>query len=424
MFKKTTLALAVCSLFATLSGCGSDSIPASVITPTPAPIPAPAPAPVPAPTISMTVTPSLGKVLNADVMLKRLDGSVLATQSTGSKGSASFTGLADNLGPLLVEVVGSASATYFDEAKGTMLPFASGQVMRAAVDAARANADIGVSALTTAAAARAGQLAGGMTAANIVAANAAIASTFGVADILLAPSLVASAADLSALPNTAAGQYALKLAALAKAADTQNNAIAAPALAMLDAMAKDLSDGSFDGKNGATALANLPYNVATFITQWLNAAQSFGLPNFASYLNAANFAVMGAGTAPVAPTLPVTPTLPPTPTPPSTVVGGPPPVGTWWGVGVSLPGDCMIKITSAGDMTMQIGVYSVTANYSGPSPDAFHNAVTVNSWDAVDDVGGAITMVSASFTKDGALQTAMSAKPGAAGVSCFNFKKF
>ncbi len=113
----------------------------------------------------MTVTPSLGKVINAVVLLKRLDGSVLATGNTGTKGSATFTGLAENLGPLLVEVLGSGSATYFDEARGTMLPFASGQMMRAAIDNARANADIGVSAFTTAAAARAAQLSGGMNAA-------------------------------------------------------------------------------------------------------------------------------------------------------------------------------------------------------------------------------------------------------------------
>jgi hypothetical protein len=227
------------------------------------------------------------------VLLKRLDGVQIASLNTGTIGAVTFANVPADTGSVLIEIKGSASSQYYDEALQTAVAFGAEKVLRSAVAVLQASANIGVSALTEAAVARAEKMNGGLTAANITAANAAVSAAFSLPDILQAPVLVGSASDMTALPNSAAGQYALKLGALAKVAQTQNSSLTAPALTIAESIAKDFSDGVFDGKENASAITALPYNLQSFAASWMAAAATLanGNANLVSYLSNANFSV-------------------------------------------------------------------------------------------------------------------------------------
>ncbi|HEX5360959.1 MAG TPA: hypothetical protein VFW49_07715, partial [Fluviicoccus sp.] len=162
-------------------------------------------------------------------------------------------------------------ATYFDEGTGSNQPLPAGTQLRAAFTLTAPSSNVGVTALTEAAVQRAESLAGGgatpaLTPTLIAEANALVNSAFGVANILQAPALIGSAADYAALLNAsgAATQYALRLAALARAAaDTLPAGTASPAVAMLDALSADLADGKLDQAGPGFPTTLIPYaNVA------------------------------------------------------------------------------------------------------------------------------------------------------------------
>ncbi|MES3023317.1 MAG: hypothetical protein V4857_17270 [Pseudomonadota bacterium] len=416
MSTKTSHAMLLLALAGGLAGCGGGD--------TKAPEAAP-PAP---PAYAMTFTPSLGKVLNAVVQLKLANGTVIATAHTGTVGSVTFSNVPQNSGPLLVEVLGSTSATYYDEATNTFLPFGPERMLRTAVVASAANSNIAVTAFTTMAVARAVQLTGGLNAANIASANSAIATAFKVPDILTAPAIVGSAADMAALPNTPAGQYALRLAALAKLALNQNANIGAPALAMVEAMSKDMADGVLDGKQGADLLANLPYVGANFGTDWLAAAQALGAnnSNLLSYLSANNFGVTWSGA----------PALPPPPAPGSGTgtgtepVPGTPPTnmpqtGVWIGGTLTGTNNCRVTVEANGVFTMTYGTTTVSAHYSGEKPDAYEVNAQGTSYSATSDDGlPTARIVSVNF-KGGALDVAfaLTVGPPPTSVMCHKFVK-
>ena len=246
--------------------------------------------------VSVSITPSLGKINNADVVIKKADGSVLATLNMGSLGSVTFSDLPAN-SPLLVEVKGTASATYYDEARNTNPAFDTSMTLRAAfiTPAAGGSINVGVTPLTDVAVARLIGASLAQTTTNIDATNMAVATAVSVPDILLAPTLVASSADLGALKltDTPAGRYALKLAALAKMALTQNSALTAPAATLMATLSQDMSDGRLDGKNGSAALNSPPYSAASFAADWKTAATAVATANsntnFSNFLLSSNF---------------------------------------------------------------------------------------------------------------------------------------
>ncbi|MES3023316.1 MAG: hypothetical protein V4857_17265 [Pseudomonadota bacterium] len=405
MLKKNPIPVLMLGLLGTLAACGGGGTDA----------------PPPPPTHSMTFTPSLGKVLNAVVQLKLADGTLLASADTGSAGTVTFNNVPQNAGPLLVDVLGNASAIYYDEATNSFLPFGPERLLRAAVTGSAANGNIGVTAFTTMAVARALQLAGGLNAANIAAANGAIGAAFKVPDILAAPALVGSFADMAGLQNTAAGHYALRLAALAKMARTHNATIGMPALAMLEAMTKDMADGVLDGKQGADLLSKLPYSGANFGADWLAAAQALGAnnSNLLSFMGANNFGVAWSGA----------PAVPPLPPPPDTAPGTPPvnmpPTGVWLGSTLNNSNNCRVTIEANGLITIGYNNAISQVHYSGVAPDAFDVTAGGNAYTATSNLGTTIAQISTVYFRAGVLDVSfvLSAGPPPTSVMCHKFVK-
>lgn len=251
---------------------------------------------------SVTVTPSLGRFSDGvKVRLHKPDNTDLVTGSLlNGKYTGKFSGYS---GPVVVEVQGDATATYYDEGTKTTKPFGVGKKLRAIMPAPQA--EVGVSALTNAAVIKieaAGTLAS-VTPTNINDANAKIAAAtgLGTASILQAPTLV----DANSVAKTlnvaiAADKYALLLAALAKTATGTNTAVD-----MADALALDLKDDTFDGKEGTAAIANAPTPTA-LTTQFTAAATEFATVESETVIAAAPLApvatvtnVSGDTTAPV-----------------------------------------------------------------------------------------------------------------------------
>lgn len=217
-------------------------------------------------TTQVTVTPSLGKILNAKVTLKNAKtGATLGTGNTGNTGIATFTANKTS-DPVIAEVQGQAGAKYFDESKKAELDFAANQSLRVVLPTITNN--IGVSTLTEVAYQAAVKKAGSVSAitSQIAAAtNEAIRKALApeLSSITTAATLVGSTADLSILTNTEAGKYALKLAALAELAKTQT----APALAILNQLAADITtDDKLDGVAAGKEIT-FTYNNSNLVSQ-------------------------------------------------------------------------------------------------------------------------------------------------------------
>lgn len=264
--------LATCML---LSGCNDSSSDNNNNSPTPTPS-----------ARSITVTPSLGQINNADVILKQLStGTTLGTLNTGTSGTVTFSNIAANSGALAIEVKPTSTSTYFDEATAQNAPLT--QSLHALAELS-GNANVGVTAWTEAAYRRALTLAGNdkPNSAQIQQATAEMSAQAGL-NILTAPTLVDGAADLNALKGSLADAYALSLAALAEQASLKLGSETAPALKAALDLAADAVDGKIDGKGlaGAT-IANLSYNadsfVADFISQINSLISSLNLPTGAN----------------------------------------------------------------------------------------------------------------------------------------------
>jgi hypothetical protein len=206
---------------------------------------------------------------------------VLGSGETGNSGVAKFTAQ-KTADPVVVEVMGQDGAKYFDESKGAEVDFGTGKQIRAALPALADK--IGVSTLTEVAYQAALNKAGSssaLTSGIISSANEEIRKALApeLSSITVTPSLVGSSADLAALKNTEAGKYALKLAALAKLAPSEEDAT--PALTVLNKLAQDIADGEFDGMANETAIglytkANLESLFRANLTSIINTANLAG----------------------------------------------------------------------------------------------------------------------------------------------------
>ena len=225
-------------------------------------------------TNTMTVTPSLGKILNAKVTLKNAKTkAILGTANTGNLGKVSFQ-VPKDIKDVLIEVSGGGVAKYFDEAKGEQdLP--SSVTLRAAATAITDNTNVGVSVFTEAAVQYAEKKPDGLAKTeNIEQANHDIGAAVGISNITQAPALIGQNSDYQQLADDAASAYALQLAALVKAASA-SIAGNTPALELLEKLAADLSDGLIDGKNDTTTLTSVPYATlaSVFAASWQLAMQ-------------------------------------------------------------------------------------------------------------------------------------------------------
>ena len=230
---------------------------------------------------TLKVTPSLGRISNARVVLRNAanrNGPVLGDLPLVA-GSASFNvpaGVSSVVADILPEATGDV--TYFDEALGRDVQInitpakRNVPLLRAAAGLPAGNSQLGVTALTEAALSRAEALAGGagsnLTLQQIADARTRIQSAFGVANIFLPPSVVDEPADLAGLGVSDADQYALRLASLARVASVKLGvAESNPALRMSQALAIDVADdGRINGSGGGPA--EMPYDVATLATEY------------------------------------------------------------------------------------------------------------------------------------------------------------
>jgi hypothetical protein len=155
-------------------------------------------------------------------------------------------------GAVMLQVGGGS---YIDEATGTSMVMAPGNVMTAvlpSVAAGTTHSGIQVTPVTAMAQAMATQMAGGMTAANIAAANTAMGNYFLVSDILHTKPMNPLAVGAGAGANPAAANYGMTLAAMSQYAMSLNMANSS---AMVSAMMGDAFDGVMDGRHGVSQIS-------------------------------------------------------------------------------------------------------------------------------------------------------------------------
>lgn len=247
--------------------------------------------PVPGSTTTVTVTPSLGKILNAKVVLKNAKtDATLGTGNTGNTGVATFSAQKTS-DPVVVEVMGvdgAQGATYFDEAKNDNIPLPATQKIRAIVPTLADNANVGVTVLTEFATQAAIKTAGDLSKVTTQVATQAneqikklLASELGTASLLTPPTIIGKDTSIKTVitANNAANSYALKLAGLAKLGSGDT-----PVLDMLQKFSDDLSDNKLDAKKGTVEIdyqtgetEDITDALQGFIAAYANAAQIDGI---------------------------------------------------------------------------------------------------------------------------------------------------
>jgi len=276
MFQRQPLTVAILAASLGLVACNSNDHDAVTSTSTP-----------PA-TTTITVTPSLGKILSGRVVLRDaktgVDLAPPKTLTPVDNGTATFTVPVAKLAePVIAAVLPTVAGKleYADEAleKATTITVpvadANKPVLRAAASVTP-NANIGVTALTESAVQQAEKAVGGLIAQNINQANAAVKNQLKLNfDVTQAP-IAIGVGEFDKLVNAALDTqrraYATYLATLAKEAQRINSASLTPAYDMAKVLASDFSDGTFDAKQGTTALSF--YN-ANFVNAWINWVQNF-----------------------------------------------------------------------------------------------------------------------------------------------------
>lgn len=253
-------------------------------------------------TVPVTVAPSLGLINLGTVRALKLDGSVIASGFTDHTGTLTLQLPEDVSLPFILEVRGNDAATYYDEALDELVSLTDSDVLRTLVGELP-DSPVAITALTEMAATyleqQHGNL-GSVTPEQIAAAHDFIREQLApeLEDLLQAPTLVGSGTDAALLGTSLADLYALKLAALARVAQANAPAEAAPALAIIRELADDLADGVLDGKRGELALLLNSYQLDTLAAQLLAQAQAYstnpeldaliaGLPDYVSALIAA-----------------------------------------------------------------------------------------------------------------------------------------
>ncbi|HQV79862.1 MAG TPA: hypothetical protein PLW69_02735, partial [Agitococcus sp.] len=104
MQKHIILGTSLTLLAALITGCNSNDDDNAALTQVPS-------------TTQVTITPSLGKILNAKVVLRNANtGLEIGSGNTGNSGIATFN-VTKTTAPVVVEVQGSATAKYVDESK-------------------------------------------------------------------------------------------------------------------------------------------------------------------------------------------------------------------------------------------------------------------------------------------------------------------
>lgn len=174
-------------------------------------------------------------------------GTKIATTQTDTKGNYQFS--VDYRGP--VEIVVS-EGSYKDEASGVSVSLQSRELRSVAV-LKGGSQSAAVSALTTIAAEYADVNATANVEASITDANTKVAQAFGLAGLDISGEIPADLTFASTGLTKAQVQYGAVQAGLSQVV-MENSLTADQLLALLDDIAKDLSDDAMDGKAGSAAL--------------------------------------------------------------------------------------------------------------------------------------------------------------------------
>lgn len=178
-------------------------------------------------------------------------GAQVGSATTDVNGNFSMS-IGTYAGPLMLQTTGG---TYTDEATGTTMTMAQGDVMSVVIPTVAAGAStsgIQITPLTAMAQAIAKQTAGGMTDANIAAANTAMGSYFSVADIVHVQPMNPLVPGSGASASQDAQNYGMTLAAMSKYAQTVGMSYSS---AMVTAFMNDAADGIMDGKAGSASIS-------------------------------------------------------------------------------------------------------------------------------------------------------------------------
>ncbi len=177
-------------------------------------------------------------------------GAPVGTATTDASGNFTMA-VGSYAGSLMLQVSGG---TYTDEATGTTMTLAPGDVMTAvmpSITSGVTTSGIQVTPVTAMAQSMASNMAGGMTDANITAANTALGNYFQVSDILHVQPMNPLATGSGTGANQDAQNYGMTLAAMSKQAQVMGLNSSS---ALVTAMMNDASDNVFDGKARGAAV--------------------------------------------------------------------------------------------------------------------------------------------------------------------------
>ena len=209
------------------------------------------------PEITVSGYAILGPVAGATVSIYLLHedgtrGELFATTSTGDNGEFSYTGKIS--GPIAVVVTGGA---YTDEATGEVVNLREGDELVTLLSEGTSVQNVGVTALTTIASARASENASIGLATAIDAANKEVAVVFGLEGVDIVKVRPADLTDDTVdNKDSHAATYGLVNAAFTQLAK-DNGLKPQELLDLLKNISDDYSDGGFDGKDHGRALMNI-----------------------------------------------------------------------------------------------------------------------------------------------------------------------
>jgi hypothetical protein len=184
-------------------------------------------------------------------------GSILATGTTGADGAFSVD-IGSYTGAVSVAVTGGS---YVDEATGDTVVLGTGDELEALLAEAAEGTSVGVTALTTIAAVRAGQDAANGLETAIAAANKDVADAFGLTGVDIASVIPSNLTQDSTSDEGSAQQYGAVQSGLCQIVENEGMS-SDEVLSLIRTMAEDFSDGEFDGTDAAGNALNNALSIA------------------------------------------------------------------------------------------------------------------------------------------------------------------
>jgi hypothetical protein len=208
-------------------------------------------------TISGTAVkgPVSGAAVTAYAISNGMMGTQLGHAQTDSQGQFMIS-VGPYAGPVMLRMQGGA---YTDEASGLRMNMLNGDEMSCVIPSVTvtpgsAMTGIQITPLTSMAQQWAEHMAGGMSVANIMQANTHVGAAYlgGGADVLMTHPMDPTIAGSANGASIESRNYGMILAAISQ--EAMSLGMATSSSAMITAMMQDASDGTMDGRMGATAI--------------------------------------------------------------------------------------------------------------------------------------------------------------------------